>query len=365
MRESGSGAWKRAMGRAAAVAGVAALALLLTEGLARLFHEPPPVRRVYDPFAYKIPQPGLVDSFVGRDGERVTIRLNELGMRGPPVDAAAPGALKVVFLGGSTTENYAYEREATFPELIGRRLRPSLGPVAVWNAGMSGATSGASLGRLQHQVLDLEPDLVVVLHAINDLIWGFHPAFRTDGRHLPRPPTAGARPRCYLLDWLRQRRPIESLRARRRAPAADFELRGFADFPARRVFARNLRSMAAVARAHGVPIVFVTQPTMYSATPAEGDAERFVMTRPLAGTGRVPDVATLARGMRAMNETTREAAARFDDGVRLVDLATLLPRTWDLFDDECHFSRLGNERVAAELAPAIESALRGDAYPGP
>lgn len=349
-----SGAWERAVGRAVVLAALAALPVLLAEGLARLLHEPAPVRRVYDPFAYRIPQPGLVDTFTGRDGEPVTVRLNELGMRGPSIAAPAPGALTLVFLGGSTTENYAYELAATFPERIGRELERVRGPVRVFNAGMSGATSGTSLGRLQHQVLDLDPDLVVVLHGINDLVWGFHPAFRADGRHLERPPEAGERPRSYLLDWLRRRRPR---RPQGDPPAPDLEQRDFADFPARRVFARNLRSMAAIARAHGVPIVLVTQPTMYSETPAAGDAERFVMTRALAGTGRVPDVATLARGMRAMNDTTREVAASFDGGVFLVDLDARLPRSWDVFYDECHFTRLGNERVASELAPAIADLL--------
>lgn len=358
---SGTGTWERALGRAVAWLALAALPVLLAEGLARLFHEPPPVRRVYDPFAHRIPQPGLVDTFVGLDGERVTVRLNELGMRGPASAAPAPETRTLVFLGGSTTESYAYELAATFPELIGRELEGrGLGPVRVFNAGMSGATSGTSLGRLQHQVLDMGPDLVVVMHGINDLVWGFHPAFRADGRHLPRPPTADARPRSYLVDWLRRRR---SRWPRKGPPVPDYELRDFAEFPARRVFARNLRSMAAIAQAHGVPIVFVTQPTMYGEAAAGGDAERFVMTRTLAGTGRVPDVATLARGMRAMNATTREVAASFEDGVDLVDLESLLPRTWDLFYDECHFTRLGNARVASELAPAIAGWLGPERFP--
>jgi lysophospholipase L1-like esterase len=347
---------KSGWGKAAAAAAFGVLLLLLAEGLARLFHEPAPVRRVYDPFAHRIPQPGLVDTFAGVDGERVTVRLNELGMRGPAA-AADAGTLTLVFLGGSTTEGYAYELEATFPELIARELeRRGRGAVRAFNAGMSGATTGTSLGRLQHQVLDLGPDLVVVMHGINDLVWGFHPAFRADGRHLPRPPAADARPRSYLLDWLRRRR---WLWPREDPPVPDYELRDFAEFPARRVFARNLRSMAAIARAHAVPIVFLTQPTMYGKTP---DSERFVMTRTLAGTGRVPDVATLARGMEAMNATTREVAASFEDGVYVVDLAAVLPRTWDLFYDECHFTRLGNARVASELAPALEDAVAGNSF---
>ena len=71
-----------ALGKAATLLLLVALPLLLVEIAARWYHRPSPVRRVYDPFAYRIPQPDLVDSFTGLDGELITVRLNELGMRG-------------------------------------------------------------------------------------------------------------------------------------------------------------------------------------------------------------------------------------------------------------------------------------------
>ena len=169
---------------------VVLLLAILTGALeitARFFHEPPPVRRIYDPFCHKIPQPNLVEKFqiTNDTDEWVIFRLNEYGMRGPSVKDPAGDKLTLVFLGGSTTENYRFNERDTFPFLTGKRLEKSIGqPVRVFNAGMSGATTGHSLSRLQHQVLDLHPDMIVVCHAVNDLISGFHPAFRTDGRHL-------------------------------------------------------------------------------------------------------------------------------------------------------------------------------------
>ncbi|MEE8523933.1 MAG: SGNH/GDSL hydrolase family protein [Thermoanaerobaculia bacterium] len=347
------------LGRTGAVAAVVLAPLCLAEAAARLFHDPPPVRRVWDPFAYRIPQPLLVDEFESLDGERVTVRLNELGMRGPPIAEPAPAhALTVVFLGGSTTENYAFDRRDTFPELIGEQVSAGLGrPLRIFNAGMSAATTSVSLGRLQHQVLDLEPSLIVVMHGINDLVSGFHPHFRRDGRHLTRPALAGTMPRSYLLDWIRRRRARQVDGTSRRVPFDAWD-----DFAALDVFARNLRSMAAVAGAHEIPILFLTQATMYRQQPLPGDEERLLMAaRWFHDFETHPDVPSLARGMGAFNAATLRVAA--EDGDHAYDLAAVLPQSVDLIFDDCHFTQAGNRRVAAELSPVVEDILKNRPKP--
>jgi lysophospholipase L1-like esterase len=341
------------VGQAVAVALVVLAPLVLAEGAARLFHDPPPIRRVWDPFAYRIPQPLLVDTFDGLDGESVTVRLNELGMRGPSIaEPVSADALTVVFLGGSTTENYAFDRADTFPERIGAEVAGRLGrPLRVFNAGASAATTSISLGRLQHQVLDLEPSLVVVLHGINDMVGGFQPGFRRDGRHLPRPALAGTIPRSYLVDWVRRRRARQIDHPSQKVAFDDWD-----DFPALDVFERNLRSMAAVAGANRVPILFLTQATMYREDPQPGDEERLLMAaRWFDGFETHPDVPSLARGMRAFNAVTLRVAA--ETGAHVHDLASSLPRSPELIFDDCHFTRAGNRRVAAELAPVVEAIL--------
>jgi lysophospholipase L1-like esterase len=337
--------------------GVLCFSLLLAEGAARLLHAPDPVRRVYDPFAYRIPAPGLRDSFRNREGDSIEVVLNELGMRGPSVSTPVPeGTLTLVFLGGSSTENYAYNEPDTFPFRTGQALAARLGrPVRALNAGMSAATSGTNLGRLQHQVLDLRPDLVVVMDGINDLLDGFHRSYRRDGRHLERPPLQGQRPRSYLYDWLRQawrpRRP-PSPRPEREIRVTDYEA-----FPARQVFARNLLSMSAVAQAHGIEILFLTQGTMYRDDPDPSQRDRFVMSAALGDKAdRYPDLPSLAAGMRAFNAAV--LALPQGGRIHVFDLASRLPRSWELFYDDCHLTKAGNRRVTEELVPVIEESLR-------
>jgi hypothetical protein len=193
------------------------------------------------------------------------------------------------------------------------------------------------------------------MDGINDLLDGFHRAYRPDGRHLERPRLAGQRPRSYLYDWLRQARTPR----RPPAPRPDREVRvtDYEAFPSRRVFGRNLRSMAAIAEAHGITILFLTQPTMYRDAPDPRDRDRFVMSAALGDKADAyPDVPSLAAGMRAFNAVV--LALPRSERVHVFDLASVLPQSWDVFYDDCHLTRAGNRRVAAELLPRIEELLQ-------
>ena len=354
------------------VAGAAVL--VMAELGARLLHEPAPLRRVYDPFAHRIPQPGLVERFriTNDEDEWVSFELNELGMRGPAVSEPPPaGDLTLVFLGGSTTENYRFNDKDTFPVLVGDALARRIGQrVRVLNAGMSGGTTAHSLARLQHQVLDLQPDLVVVQHAINDLFSGFHAGYRKDQRHLPRAGVSGS-DRLYVLSWLRRGRarsdfttgvPYGALQSPVRVERTRSVLR-YNDFPALAVFRRNLLSMAAVAAAHDIPILFLTQASMYAADISAAEkARRFVMIRSLIDEGVIPpDVESLARGMDAFNGAIRDLPQT--SLLTVHDLARRIDVTTEPFYDDCHLTGEGNRRVARLLSPAVAEIVLGAGAP--
>jgi len=97
---------------------------------------------------------------------------NSLGFRGPEIAPKAPGEYRIAFVGGSTTYTYNVpEDEFSYPELVRTRLRDHFGHqnIEVINAGCIGYSSLQSLLNLELRILDLQPDLVVVLHAINDI----------------------------------------------------------------------------------------------------------------------------------------------------------------------------------------------------
>lgn len=78
--------------------------------------------------------------------------------------------LQMFFLGGSTTECETVDEEFRFPYLTGRNLEKALGiKVNSDNAARSGNNSLHSINILVNKLLPYNPDIVIMMHNINDL----------------------------------------------------------------------------------------------------------------------------------------------------------------------------------------------------
>lgn len=106
-----------------------------------------------------------------------TNRHNSLGYRGEEITQPKPkDEFRIVCLGGSTTYSIFTDYRKSYPYLLEEHLS-SLGydNVTVINAGFLGWTTWESLIGFQFRVLDLDPDMVIVYHAVNDvhprLVW--------------------------------------------------------------------------------------------------------------------------------------------------------------------------------------------------
>lgn len=111
---------------------------------------------------------------------------NEQGFRGPLRPVAKPsGVYRIVCLGGSTTYTQRVKESETYPvqlEVFLKERFPGR-PIEVLNAGVKGYTSAESLQNLAFKVLDFEPDLIIVYHAVNDFYPRTYPGFRPDYQH--------------------------------------------------------------------------------------------------------------------------------------------------------------------------------------
>ncbi len=85
----------------------------------------------------------------------------------------------VVAFGDSIGEGYGLDEG--WPEMVERDLRREYPEVRIRNAGRSGDTAGEGLARLERDVLEHEPDLVLVAFGLNDMRYR-HPLerFRSD-----------------------------------------------------------------------------------------------------------------------------------------------------------------------------------------
>jgi len=121
-------------------------------------------------------------------------RHNSLGYRGQEILDKRADEFRIVCIGGSTTYTSGVsDYRLSYPELLQQHLK-SMGfkNVNVINAGTPGWSTWESLVNLEFRVLDLDPDLVIIYHAVNDvgprLVWPSD-AYRGDntGRHTGDP----------------------------------------------------------------------------------------------------------------------------------------------------------------------------------
>lgn len=273
------------------------------------------------------------------------LRHDHLGLRDARELTPDPEAIRIVFLGGSTTYTVGIRDNraiftARLEERLNRELAANLGGrrFEVVNAGLPGATSAENLIRLELLVAEIEPALVVVQHGLNDgwaraagdlapdyanyrRCWGPPPAWPPD-----RPLAAGA------VAWLRQRSmvvalgvgalrllPVPVIADYVRHPDEQLTLEHL-EQSSPRYFARNTRSMIAVARGLGAEVLLATMAVAPDWSP-------------------VP-----CRAVAEHNRVLAEVAAT--TGTPLFDFAAAMPTGPELMPDGRHASQAGSDLKA-------------------
>ncbi len=306
-------------------------------------------------------KPGFQQDRLATGGEQVSH--NSLGFRGPETTwDKPPGIYRIVALGGSSTYGFGPSTDAaTWPARLEFHLNAAAPPrrVEVINGGCQGYSTFESLINLSLRMVDLEPDLVIVYHAINDMrcaLW--HPSRRdnTNWRAIwpvERPSTLDrflARSATYRL--LRSLDP--HWRARRSGDLGWYVINGYGSgewalTPAAEVgFAairRNLVEIAAVSRAHGAQVLFGLEAMRWAdlpvVHPATADEQR--------------------RGLERVLQIVRQAGAELE--VPVVDTARALEDEAarqqaesgadQLFRSEVHLTDAGSDLLARTFAAAI------------
>lgn len=133
-----------------------------------------------------------------------SIRIDSRGFRSPELVVPKPaGTVRIAFLGGSTT--FCAEgssNEATWPHLVWQALQTAHPNVRFdyLNASAPGYATPALLRSLQHRVRPLEPDVIVIYEATNDLSLDSAALARERGLLTSRP-DEGSWPGRYSMTW--------------------------------------------------------------------------------------------------------------------------------------------------------------------
>ena len=110
----------------------------------------------------------------GMFAEATPVQINSAGLRGPDFEVQkAPGSIRVVSLGGSSTFGFFDRDGYTYPALLGQTFRerlPDGPPVEVINAGVPHAKIRHIRAMLEGEVVDYDPDFVTIYTGYNDAL---------------------------------------------------------------------------------------------------------------------------------------------------------------------------------------------------
>jgi len=306
---------------------------------------------------------GKASSHVEVQGKVFT--LNSAGYRSPERSLQKPtGVLRVLCAGGSTTfDSLADRNQTSWPWRLEEELRAKGLAVEVWNAGIPTWTTLENTIALLARDVDLKPDLLVLMQGFNDLQPACHHPFDPTYEHGHAERMLSALgfelEKPSLLDRSVALERLRALvgRSRAHAEADAGTLAPAASEAGLATYRRNLRTLIAIARAHGIEVVLVTQPLRPE--PVETPRDRRFLSQWL---GLEADAVEgeLAKVNRILLEIATQEKTMAVDAVGDV--------SWQREDfwDPVHFATAGSDKLARLLADRLASPLREkDADPGP
>ncbi|MBS0285740.1 MAG: SGNH/GDSL hydrolase family protein [Proteobacteria bacterium] len=216
---------------------------------------------------------------------------------------------KIVFLGGSTTECLYMDEHDRFPYKVGRLLEQSLGKkVNSYNGGVSANESLHSINILLNKVIPMQPQVVVFMHNINDLV-----ILRSQGSYW-YPNSLKSHVQSAKNIFTRYEFPENSP--------------GFDEQKISEEFARNLRTFIAICKIRNITPVLMTQ------------------------ANRVKDDPLYHR----FNDIIREVGLK--ESVKVIDLANNIEGNSENFYDSYHYTAKGADFAAKIIAKELQPLLK-------
>jgi len=270
----------------------------------------------------------------------------------------------LVFLGGSTVACIYVDEDSRFPSLVGRILTQETGKkITSLNSGVGGNNSLHSLDILLNKIVPLRPDVVIMMHNINDLVTLIY-----DGTYWGQNPTRKPIINFYFyknltglkaLSTLARDMYIPNLHAatrilshkifgkRVKVQEDDFAyIRGkklTVDQAAiLREFKMNLQTFINICRARGITPVLMTQFNRYKPHP---DPKVLKAMQGFQSDSGIP-VREFMDLYARFNQAIREVGQA--NGVLVIDLAALIPQDKKYIYDVVHLNTRGS-RLAAKL----------------
>ena len=269
-------------------------------------------------------------------------------------------------MGGSTTRNASLPRQDRYPNVLQHLLEkyyPELN-IQIFNAGMNWYTTKHSLINYSTDLMEWKPDLVIVMHAINDLYRSFTDTdysttpYDRYWSHYYGPSINGAKPPTFFK-WFFQRffsRFSRCWFSEIRYQEKNMPLHTYVSI---KDFSRYFQKLAHYLKSDNVGIVLLTQPYLYKKEMSAEEVSTLWFGREFCTKNRglfryyYPSPLSLRNAMDAFNLATKELSV--DADLLLIDLESALPKDLQYFSDDVHYTKLGARRVAEIVADKLIS----------
>lgn len=261
---------------------------------------------------------------------------------------------RVLCLGGSTTRNVRLDTMDRYPSVLHQILNKKFPnkKIEVLNAGMDWYTSKHTNINYTLYTRNFQPDVVVVMHGINDLYRSFSPKslavgeYKSDYTHFYGPSIAGAKPPSF-----------ESLikavvRKFWFTPSFDPSSFDISVFKSLEDFPKYMSNIVELLQNDGAEVILVSQPYLYKTEMSAAEEKELWMDRGMCILdGKFPDGETMALAMDAFNMKTAAIANQYKTA--FVHGEPALPKDLEHFVDDVHYTPLGAKKLAEAIALKI------------
>ncbi len=256
--------------------------------------------------------------------------------------------LRILTLGGSTTA-WKGSNGLGWTDMLSEQLTTKLygRPVELINGATEWYTTAHSLIHYQLNLDDIEADIIIIMHAVNDLLTNADFSYYSSG--------------SFRADYGHFHGPLQRVLYRRDEPLQvlnDFFQAAWyhhprtiietEQFPGKKAYRRNIERLIGHAVRRGSLVVLLTQPFLYHSALTEKEFHHLYMVRREAiGPQKQWSLETALSGMEQYNEEVRKVAS--EGTAHIFDLEKSLPKTLEFFQDDVHYTDKAHTLIASEL----------------
>jgi lysophospholipase L1-like esterase len=343
------------------------VSLILAEIVLRIFH-PIPYRikhgRIVLPANQKI-----VHKNPGSKKLEHTIHYsrNSLGMRGEEIPKDTRHWVRIITIGGSTTECAYNSDSLTWPEVLKRKLREKINPL-IWvnNAGLDGTSTYGHIMLLKDYILPLNPDYIIFLTGVNDVeneakddfdLYHSNEINKSSAKEFFRSLLKKTELGGLLENFYRYRLAYNKGLIHREidykkeptmlldAAAVNAQLAKQTPFLA--AYKNRILILDSICRANNIKAIFLTQPSLYAAFTDPATGIDFANLK----VSEERNAVTEGKVLQLYNNILRDL--KTEGRIETIDMANAMPLNSSLYYDFTHYTSLGTVKFGNILYDSL------------